>query len=242
MSENVLSRGVTRRTFLKATAATAAVAAMGDKLFGGPMSTLVESAAAAAPVTEDVWVPSTCFLCMSMCGILAHRVNGVVVKIEGNPKDTFNRGRLCARGNAGLMKLYNPWRFKNPMKRTNPEKGRDVDPKWEEITWEEALDIVGDKLAKIHAEDPKKLLWMGGWGQGRGGSPTMTVGRSGFKTPNWISGPGGMTCAAAKHNIGYMTNGTSLTGSADWKYCNYHLGLGAGIGLNKGDVRKARDF
>ncbi len=242
MTSNIVLHKLTRRTFLKATAATAAVVAVGDKLFGGPMSTLVENAAAAPTVTEDKWIPGLCYMCFAYCGILAHRVNGVVVKIEGDPEDPKNLGKLCGRAHAGLMKLYNPWRFKNPMKRTNPEKGRDVDPKWEEITWEEALNTIGDKLAKIHAEDPKKLLVMGGWGQGRGGAPTMRVGQNGFKTPNWISGPGGITCAAAKHNIGYMTNGTSLTGTADWKYCNYHLVVGLGIGLNKADAQKARLF
>jgi len=129
MSNNILSRGVTRRTFLKATAAAATVAAVSDKLFGGPLSTLVESAAAAKQAaTEDVWIPSSCFMCFSNCGILAHRVNGVVTKIEGNPEHPYNQGKSCARSQAGLMKLYNPWRIKSPLKRTNPEKGRDVDP------------------------------------------------------------------------------------------------------------------
>ncbi|NIN96317.1 MAG: molybdopterin oxidoreductase, partial [Anaerolineae bacterium] len=154
--------------------------------------------------TEDVWVPSSCFMCFSDCGILAHRVDGVVVKIEGNPKHPYNQGRTCARSQAGLMKLYNPWRIKSPLKRTNPERGRDVDPGWVEISWEEALDTVGERLRKIHEEDPRKLLVMSGWGSRfYGGEARKDVAKA-FGTPNHISGPGGMTCAAAWHNIGYL--------------------------------------
>jgi anaerobic selenocysteine-containing dehydrogenase len=243
MSENVLSRQVTRRTFLKATAATAALAAVGDKLFGGPVSTLVQSAAAAAqPANEDVWIPSACYMCFSNCGIKVHRVNGVAVKVEGNPDHPYNQGRNCARSQAGLMKLYNPWRFRAPMRRTNPEKGRDVDPQWEEITWEEALNTVAEKLKKIHDQDPRQFMVMAGWGSRQwGGRCDSDVGIA-FGTPNMISGPGGMTCAAAWHNVGYMTNGTSSATGIDFKYANYVLDVGSSVGLNKGDPETARVF
>jgi len=42
------------------------------------------------------------------------------------------------------MALYNPYRIKAPMIRTNPEKGLDVDPKWKEVTWDEALDYAAE--------------------------------------------------------------------------------------------------
>ena len=45
------------------------------------------------------------------------------------------------------MGLYNPYRVKTPLMRTNPEKGLDVD-KWKEITWDEALDITAKELRK----------------------------------------------------------------------------------------------
>lgn len=154
MSENILSNKLTRRTFLKAAAATAAVAAIGDKLFGGPVSTLVESAAAAPAVTEDKWIPSTCDICDEVCGIMVHRVDGVVVKVDGHPKHPRNQGRLCGRPTAYPMYLYNPYRVKAPMKRTNPEKGLGVDPQWVEISWDEALDTVADKLKAARQEDP----------------------------------------------------------------------------------------
>src|SRR3972149_5194520 len=38
------------------------------------------------PASEDTWIPSTCALCYGNCSIRVHRVDGVVVKIEGNPE------------------------------------------------------------------------------------------------------------------------------------------------------------
>jgi len=61
------------------------------------------------------------------------------------------------------MGLYNPYRVKVPLKRTNPEKGPDIDPGWVEITWEEAISIVSERFKKIRQEDPRKLaVWKGG--------------------------------------------------------------------------------
>ncbi|MBI4491523.1 MAG: hypothetical protein HY690_01875, partial [Chloroflexi bacterium] len=62
-------------------------------------------------------------MCYSACALKVHVVDGVVVKIEGNPESCTNRGRLCPRGLSGIMTLYDPARVNVPLKRTNPEKG-----------------------------------------------------------------------------------------------------------------------
>ena len=62
-----------------------------------------------------------------------------------------------------LQQLYDPDRIKVPMKRTNPEKGRGIDPKFVPITWDEALDIVADKMMELRkANEPEKLMYMRG--------------------------------------------------------------------------------
>jgi molybdopterin-containing oxidoreductase family molybdopterin binding subunit len=109
-------------------------------------------------VTDDVWVPSACNLCYNQCGILVHRVDGVVVKIEGNPDNPMGMGRLCPRGLAGIQLLYDPHRVNYPLKRTNPEKGLGKDPGWQRISWDEALDTISEKLRQIRRNDPRKLL------------------------------------------------------------------------------------
>ena len=99
------------------------------------------------------------------CATLVHMEDGVVVRVEGNPDAPPNWGTLCPKGNAEIMGLYNPYRIKTPMIRTNPEKGLDVDPMWKEVTWDEALDYAADGLKKVREKDPRGLVICEGWGQ-----------------------------------------------------------------------------
>ena len=248
MSE-ILKRGISRRTFLKATAATAAVAAVGDKMFGGPISKLVASNASV--VAEDTWIPTACWNCRESCGILVHRINGVVVGVKGNPECPKSQGRLCVRGNSILHKLYNPYRVKTPMKRTNPvkaaynpEKDRweGVDSGWVEITWEEALNTIATKLREVKEKDPRRFLHLRGWGMRVRGGSDRDIARA-FGTPNSdVSGGGGLVCAAARHTIAYIFNGTSDMGNADPKYTQMAVMWGRSSGVNKGGVADIRRF
>ncbi len=54
------------------------------------------------------WYATTCRMCPAGCGIIVRIMNGRAVKIEGNPEHPVNRGKVCARGQAGLQLLYNP--------------------------------------------------------------------------------------------------------------------------------------
>lgn len=58
-----------------------------------------------------------CEMCFWGCGIDVFTENGRVRKIEGNPYHPYNYGKVCARGNAGVMLLYDPDRLKTPLKR-----------------------------------------------------------------------------------------------------------------------------
>jgi len=93
----------------------------------------------------DYWKASTCGMCPTGCGIIVRTREHKANKIEGNPLHPVNRGALCARGQAGLEVLYNPDRIKAPMKRVG-ERG---EGRWEEISWDEALKEVTDKLREI---------------------------------------------------------------------------------------------
>src|SRR3990172_4582475 len=104
---------------------------------------------------QDEWIPTICSICRSFCSIKAHVVNGVVVSVEGNPESPANLGKMCAKGKAQVMSLYDPNRPLVPLRRTNPEKGIGVDPKWVEISWDEALDTIAKKLVQIREDDPR---------------------------------------------------------------------------------------
>jgi menaquinone reductase, molybdopterin-binding-like subunit len=95
----------------------------------------------------DYWKASTCGMCPAGCGIIVRTREHKANKIEGNPLHPVNRGALCARGQAGLQVLYNPDRIKGPMKRVG-ERG---EGKWEEISWDEAIKTLADKLREIKA-------------------------------------------------------------------------------------------
>lgn len=105
------------------------------------------------------WYNSTCKMCLHTCNTRIHVSDtGVVDKIEGDPTSPSNRGKLCPKGNAAIMRHYDPNRFLQPQKRTNPEKGFGVDPMWQPISWEEALNTVAKELKQTMDDDPRKLL------------------------------------------------------------------------------------
>jgi len=91
----------------------------------------------------------------------SHNPNGFSNISEDFAENAAKEGAvMCPKGNSGIMTLYDPDRVKTPMRRTNPDKGIGVDPKWKEISWEEAYGEIVDRLRKLReAGDAHKLLW-----------------------------------------------------------------------------------
>ncbi|MGQ9572087.1 MAG: molybdopterin-dependent oxidoreductase [Dehalococcoidia bacterium] len=173
---------------------------------------------------EDAWVPTACGMCSSQCSILAHRLNGVVTTIEGNPKSPLGMGRLCPGGPAGIQLLYDPYRVNHPLKRTNPEKGIGVDPRWQEISWDEALTIIVEKLTKVRAENPCRLFLCG-----TPISPSALAFASGVFMPAFGS-PRSFVCADhcgvdARHILARRLHAASASGP-DVDRCDYLLVFG----------------
>ena len=187
----------------------------------------------AQPVAgDDVWIPSTCNLCYGTCSILAHRVDGVVVKIEGNPDSTIGMGRLCGKGVSGLLTHYDPNRVRTPLRRTNPEKGIDIDPLWEEISWDQALDEVAGRLRRIREDDPRKLLIQRTTTVYTMGLPFAAF-APGFGTPNVSEAGGGIHCGNGAHQVsGIMHSSWGVL--PDFQHCNYALYFGASKGHSAG--------
>lgn len=176
---------IRRREFLKMTVAAGAVAAVGVPRLNAFADTPPPKAAV-APKAE--WVPSTCQGCTAWCPAEFLVQEGRVVKVRGNQLSKANGGYVCPRGHLMIQQMYDPDRVKVPMKRTNPQKGRGVDPKFVPVTWDEALDAVADKMLELRkANEPEKLMYM----RGRY-SPTSTDLLYGtlpkiFGTPNYFS-------------------------------------------------------
>ena len=88
---------------------------------------------------------SLCFMCSVRCPIKVVVKDGQVIWIEGNPYVAGMEGSLCPRGAAGISMLYDDERVQSPMIRVG-ERGSGL---WRKASWDEALDLVGDKLKKI---------------------------------------------------------------------------------------------
>jgi thiosulfate reductase/polysulfide reductase chain A len=90
-------------------------------------------------------VYSLCFMCSVRCPIKVEVQNGQVVWLEGNPHVPGIDGSLCPRGAAGIALLNDSERLQSPLIRTG-ERGSG---KWRKATWDEALDLVAEKLKEI---------------------------------------------------------------------------------------------
>jgi MoCo/4Fe-4S cofactor protein with predicted Tat translocation signal len=60
---------------------------------------------------------STCTGCKHACGTLVKTREGRPIKINGNDEHPVNRGKICARGQASILNLYDPERIRQPQKR-----------------------------------------------------------------------------------------------------------------------------
>jgi anaerobic selenocysteine-containing dehydrogenase len=211
-----------RRQFLGLSTAAATMAFVGVELTGNEIFR-----ASTDNKTEDVWIPTHCKACAAdnRCHLLVNRVNGVAVKVEGNPASPTNQGRNCAKSAAALMTLYNPYRVKNPLKRTNPEKGRGIDPKWVQISWEEAITTISEKLQKVRTDDPRKFVFLTGHAASLNMNTEQAFADS-FGTPNVIVGGTSVGCGGATSPLNKIVNGAGQA-RADLLYCKYFLNLGA---------------
>ena len=189
----------------------------------------------ATKVKEDVWIPTCCGQCYCMCGIKVRRQDGVVTQIEGNPDAPTGRGAICVKGLASPHLLYDPYRVNYPLKRTNPEKGLGVDPKWERISWEEALDTIVKKLKECQERDSRGLFFQATTTQASEIRFGVISFMKAFGTPNyWVSG-GGLHCGNGAHFMnGIMHVSWSII--PDFAHCNYALNFGCSKGHGAGHV------
>ncbi len=161
---------LTRREFIKTSAGTASIVLAGCATTPGTGGSATPVTAAMAPrkarpagPAKGDWVASTCQGCTQWCAIQIFVQDGRAIRVRGNPLSKSNHGYCCPRGHLIPQQVYDPDRVKVPMKRTNPVKGRGVDPKWVPITWDEALDTVAEKLMELRRNnETHKLVYMRG--------------------------------------------------------------------------------
>ena len=208
---------VTRRTFLKGSAAAGGLLAASRFAEGGLLTLTARDPGSAGADVEE-WVPTTCWIGKQDCGILAHKVNGRVVQLEGHPAHPRNRGTLCPKGIAQLMALYDPNRVKGPLIRTN-EKG--VPGEFRPASWDEALDLVAERLKEVRAADPKLVLWQ------KGRSKQEAIYDNAFVKAIGATRVGhGSYCSDAGYRAGEYTIGLHGNANPDFRYTRYLLSWG----------------
>ncbi|MFK7879603.1 formate dehydrogenase subunit alpha [Roseobacter sp.] len=147
---NVGSKSVDRRAFLRgsglAIGGLAAISATGGS---------VTQASAAAAVSGAVeTIKSVCTHCSVGCTVIAEVSNGVWVGQEPGWDSPFNLGAHCAKGAAVREHAHGERRLKYPMKKENGE--------WVRISWEQAINEIGDGMMKIREESgPDSVYWLG---------------------------------------------------------------------------------
>ena len=107
-------------------------------------------------------IKSHCRMCHGGCGVLVYLKDGKVAKIAGDPDCPINHGTLCSKGIGSLQLVYHPDRLTHPLQRTGP-KGSG---KWRQISWDDALDSIAEKMLHYKGSFGAEAIVMG-YGTGR---------------------------------------------------------------------------
>jgi phenylacetyl-CoA:acceptor oxidoreductase len=194
-----------------------------------------------------VKVKTYCYQCVAGPDLLEVEVeDGVATQVTPN----FDAegihpggGKVCVKAYGLVQKLYNPNRVRSPMKRTNPKKGRNEDPGFVPISWDEALGLISEKLLSIKE---KGLLDESGYPRvaasfGGGGTPQSYMGTFPAFLGAWGAidmgfGSGqGVKCTHSEHLYGEFWH-RAFTVSPDTPLCEYVISCGANTEASGGVV------
>src|SRR2546422_1679712 len=212
-----MTDGMNRRRFLKILGVTGGGAAALSGCGIGPEPTQKLIPYLVAPDDQipgvATWYATTCRECAAGCGLRARVREGRVVKLEGNPDSPINRGRLCARGQAGLQGLYNPDRITAP-------RARGANGQLEETTWDKGIQLLAQKVADARG---KGIAFVTG----------QETGAFGDLADEWMRAVGGRRVAfepfalEALREGNRLALGTSAVPHYDFAAAKYIISFGA---------------
>lgn len=201
--------------------------------------------------TQTRKVPTYCYQCVAGPDLLTVKVeDGVATEVEPNfcaAEVHPGGGKVCVKAFGLIQKTYNPNRVLAPMKRTNPNKGRDEDPGFVDISWDEAMDLIAGKLNAIRAEGltdasgyPRVAASFGG-----GGTPQMYMGSFPAFLASWgpvdfgLGSGQGVKCYHSEHLYGEYWHRAFIV-AADTPMCDYLISCGSNVEASGGVVGIAR--
>ena len=190
-------------------------------------------------------VPTYCYQCVNGPDLLTVEVvDGVATKVEPN----FNadgvhpaNGKVCVKAFGVVQKSYNPSRILKPLKRTNPRKGRNEDPTWEEISWEEALDTVAEHMKAMREKglvdengDSRFAFSTGGAGKPMFYGGTLAAFLGAWGPIDFSLGAGGtVKCSHSEHMFSELWH-RAFTVLSDTKLSNFVLAFGVNSNASGG--------
>ena len=190
-------------------------------------------------------VPTYCYQCVAGPDLLTVGVrDGVATEVEPNFRAAAVHpagGKVCVKAYGLIQKTYHPGRVLAPMKRTNPRKGRDEDPGFVAISWDEAFRLISEKLLGIRA---KGLLDESGYPRvaasfGGGGTPQFYMGSFPAFLAAWgpvdmgFGSGQGVKCYHSEHLYGEFWH-RGFTVSPDTPLANYLISCGANVEASGG--------
>jgi anaerobic selenocysteine-containing dehydrogenase len=155
---------LTRRTFLKGSAAVGLSGIVGSHIANAGLPSLsdLKFASKKRGAMKEKISYTICNFCSGLCNVevrtLTDGVQSRIVKLEGNPVSKMNRGRVCARGQAGVFHTYDTDRIKTPLIRVEGSKRGEM--KFRKATWQEAYEYIAKKSKNIQ---PWEWTIVGGW-------------------------------------------------------------------------------
>ncbi len=137
---------MSRRDFIKKTAAATAATAIGIHV---PDETKL-----LAQQTEAKWKwdKAVCRFCGTGCGIMIATKDDRIIAVKGDPACPVNRGLNCVKGYFNAKIMYGEDRLKKPLLRVNAQGEFDKKGKFEEITWEKAFEVMAKQFKKTYNE------------------------------------------------------------------------------------------
>ncbi len=146
----IVGGSMDRRAFLKRTGVAAGGAALASVI----PSEMVKKANAASTAASMKKVKSVCTHCSVGCTVIAEVDKGVWVGQEPGFESPFNLGAHCAKGASVRHHAHAERRLRYPMKL---EGG-----KWKKISWDDAINEIGDKMLDIRKKSgPDSVYWLG---------------------------------------------------------------------------------
>ncbi len=192
-------------------------------------------------------IPTYCYQCVAGPDLLTVKViDGVATEVEPNfcaASVHPGGGKVCVKAYGLVQKTYNPNRVLSPMKRTNPRKGRDDDPGFVPIPWEEAFELITSRLNEVRAHG---LLDASGYPRvaasfGGGGTPQSYMGTFPAFLSAWgpidmgLGSGQGVKCYHSEHLYGEFWH-RAFTVSPDTPLTEYLISCGANVEASGGVV------